>query len=159
VCRPQRQAYGSAALVDDREIDDEDRVIRHCRTPVQIVDDALTGGKKISSQAFKARPGEGCSVDLECLLAHVGLSSLARCGVMPDTYAMVALKAGEARAIGAGLAYTPKPEDDLPANDFHGDVFDIGKKSKALMQGAEILVVQSEPFPRIAEPEHGDLGL
>jgi hypothetical protein len=158
VCRPQRQAYGSANLVDDQEIEDKDRVIRHCRTPVQIVDDALTGGKKISSQAFKARAGEGCSVDLECLLTHVGLNALSRCGVMPDTYAMVALKAGEARAIGAGIAYTPKPQDALPANDFHGDIFNIGKKSKALMQGAEILVVQGEPFPRIDEPAHGGLG-
>lgn len=159
MCRPQRQAYGSADLVDDPEINDESRVIRHCRTPVQIVDDALTGGKKISSQAFKAKVGEGCSVDLECLLARAGLDALARCGVMPNTYAVVALKAGQARAIGAGLAYTPKPEDDLPANDFHGDIFGVGKKFKTLMPSAEVLVIQSEPFPKIAEPPHGDLDI
>lgn len=154
MCRPVRQTYGSTELVDDAGIADDDRAIRHCRTPVQIVDDHLTGGKKVSSQAFKAKPGEGCSVDLECLLLKAGLHATARCGVMPDTYAMIAVCAGSVREVGGLVAYTPKPADHQPANDFHGDLLNVSKRSKALMQKAETLLLQDQPFPAIDEPVH-----
>lgn len=121
---------------------------------MQIVDDHLTGGKKVSSQAFKAKAGEGCSVDLECLLMKAGLHATSRCGVMPDTYAMIAVRAGSVRDVGGLVAYTPKPADHLPANDFHGDLLGVSKRSKILMQQSETLLIQDTPYPPIAEPDH-----
>jgi hypothetical protein len=153
VCDPIIQPYGSAELVDDRGIGDDDRVIRHCRTPVQIVPDELTGGKRISSQAFKPKPGESTSVDLECLLHKAGLDSLHRCGEMPNTYAMIALQAGVLRDKKAGVAHTPKELDDTPANPFHGDIIGLSKKdSRDLVEACSVLVLSDVPFAPPSRP-------
>lgn len=152
MCTPVAQQYGADDLVDDLGISDGDRVIRHCRTPVQIVSDELTGGKRVSSQAFKPKAGESTSVDLECLLLKAGLNGLQRCGEMPNTHAMLALPTGAVRAKGKGVAHTPKPQDETSANPYHGDIIGLTRKdSRALVDASEILAISDEPFPPLAE--------
>lgn len=147
MCTPAAQPYGSDDLIDDEGIGDDDRVVRHCRTPVQIVDDRLTGGKRISSQAFKPKPGETCSVDLECLLIQAGHDALYRAGEMPNTHAMIAIEAGLLRAQGKGVAHTPKPAGETPVNPFHGDILGLGKKGgRELVDVSVVLAISEVPF-------------
>lgn len=152
MCLPRAQLYGSLELEDDLGIDSADRLLRHCRTPVQIVPDERLG-MRVSSQAFVAKANETCSIDLECLMIAAGVETLSRCGVMPNTYAMVAVKAKAVRDLGGGVAHTPKPEDSTPANDFHGDIVSMTRgMSRKLIDAAEILALQAHPFspPEVA---------
>lgn len=147
MCNPIVQQYGSLELTDDPGIEDDDRVIRHCRTPVQIVPDDLTGGMRISSQAFKPKPGESTSVDLECLLHQAGFNALHRCGQMPDTYAMIALQVGVLRSKDRGVAHTPKEQDETGPNPFHGDIIGLTKKdSRGLVAASEVLIIRDVPI-------------
>ena len=132
MCTPTAQDYYSPHRVDDPGIGATDRLLRHCRVPVQIVPRKANGttvGLKISDQAFKAKKGEpGISVDHECLLVAAGKTWHDRYGLMPNTYAMIAVTAGEARAHSPGVAWTPKPADpDLTGaasleNPYHGEI-------------------------------------
>lgn len=132
MCTPTAQCYHSQQRADDAGIGASDRLLRHCRAPAQIVPLKQSGetvGLKISDQAFKAKKGEpGLSVDLECLLLADGKTWHHRYGLMPNTYAMVAVTAEQARAHSAGVAWTPKPEEpELEGfaaleNRYHGEI-------------------------------------
>lgn len=138
MCNPDAQDYDSDERKDDKGIGDGDRLIRHCRTPIQVVPCALNG-QRISSQAF--RPGKGekhVSVDLECLLNRDGYHADHRYGAMPNTFALGAITAASARQYANGAAWTPKPEHTGlagaagAANPYHGEV--IGPISKRDLQ-------------------------
>ncbi|MBY0394838.1 MAG: hypothetical protein K2Q27_16420 [Novosphingobium sp.] len=122
------QDYHGTNRTDDPAIVDDSRLLRHCRTPVQIVRCEINGFK-VSDQAFKLKSGDvGASVDLECLLLQDGLPPDHRFGVMPNTYALIAISAKSAREFASGAAWTPKPlEPDLigaarEANPWHGEI-------------------------------------
>ncbi|QCB43006.1 hypothetical protein E5673_12905 [Sphingomonas sp. PAMC26645] len=146
MCTPVRQDYLSDERFDDNEIGNDDRLLRHCRTPIQIVKCPING-YRLSSQAF--RPGKGethVSVDLECLLLKDGLEADARYGAMPNTFALAAVTAGAAREHAQGAAWTPKPEMvGLPGaagdeNIYHGEI--IGPMTKRNYQDlAETIVL------------------
>lgn len=146
MCEPTAQNYSSDARYDDVGIGDADRLLRHCRSPVQVVP-CPVNGRRISSQAFKAAKGEKhVSIDLECLLAQDGLPPDARYGLMPSTHALAAITAAQARALGQGVAWTPKPADTAAvgaaglANPYHGEV--LGPLTKrALVELSEDLVL------------------
>jgi len=136
MCTPTAQDYFSHVRHDDPGIGATDRLLRNCRQPVQIVP-CKVAGLKISDQIFRKKPNEpGVSVDLECLLQKEGLSWEHQYGAQPDTLAMVAVTAQQARHVSAGVAHTPKPEQpelapraSSRANPYHGEI--IGDISRS----------------------------
>ena len=138
MCAPAEQNYAAEERIDDQGIGDEDRLLRYCRTPIQVVPCPING-QRLSSQAF--RPGKvekNVSVDLECLMHQDGLPTDARYGAMPNTFALAAISARNAREHANGVAWTPKPEHPgavgaaESANKYHGEV--IGPLSKRSYQ-------------------------
>jgi hypothetical protein len=152
MCSPKQQNYHSSVRVDDKGIGDDDRLLRQCRTPFQIVP-CPTNGWRLSSQAFVSRPSEvGVSIDLECLIIKSGKTWHSRYKMMPDALALAAFSAGNARQHSAGVAWTPKPEEPeheqnfaRSANEFHGEIIaPIDRKNSRSI--AEVCVIlQSEP--------------
>ena len=151
MCNPTEQDFNSFERVDDTNIGDGDRLLRHLCIPVQIID--KNGKLKISDQAFKHRKKDpGTSVDLECLLELDGLSERDRRGIMPNSYALVALSAGQARAHSQGVAWTPKPEEPelaefaAKSNKYHGEIIGPIANSdvRNLASIAEIIWIKSE---------------
>lgn len=136
MCTPEAQDYFSEKRTDDPGIADVDRLLRHCRPPVQVVPCKLNG-QKFSDQIFRKKRGEaGLSIDLECLLLRDKLTWEHRFGTMPGTLGMVAINAGDARSINGGVAWTPKPaqpelEPNASAqpNPYHGEL--IGEISRS----------------------------
>lgn len=149
MCNPSAQDYFATERSDDLGLPDDARLIRHCRTPVQIVPDG-GGGFRVSSQAFLPKPREpGTSVDVECLLQKDGHPPDHRYGLMPNTLAMLAITAGQARAVANGACWTPKPKEPglvgaaAEENPWHGEVLGVtAKASRALASSA--LVVRSD---------------
>lgn len=149
MCAPTAQDYHSAERFDDHDISGNDRLLRHCRTPVQVVP-CPVNGRRVSSQAFK--PGRGevhTSVDLECLLLRDGLPSDARYGLMPNTYALIAVTADHAREIAGGVAWTPKPHGDGEgaagsANPYHGEILAPLKDAQCRKLASAAAMVKSE---------------
>ena len=129
MCDPVAQDYHGDARFDDLRIADQDRMLRHCRTPVQIVPCAING-KKVSDRAFCIKKGEvGASTDIECLLAKDGFPPEHRYGLMPNTFALIAVNAADARDLAGGVAWTPKPEERhlegdaaRAPNPWHGEI-------------------------------------
>jgi hypothetical protein len=127
---PIEQDYYGDNHHDDPRIDSASKLARHCRTPVQIVPCQINGWK-ISDQAFVQKGG--VSVDLECILSRQNLPLDHRYGLMQNTKAMISVTAGQARAAGGGVAWTPKPYDadavgtNREENLFHGEI--IGRLS------------------------------
>jgi len=128
MCDPTPQDYFSNHRTDDLGIGPQDRLLRHCTTPVQVVPCPLNG-RKISDQAFKPKKSDvGVSVDLECLLAKDGHTWEDRFGVMPNAVGMIAVTVASARTHSAGVAYTPKPaQAELDGylqkpNPYHGEI-------------------------------------
>jgi hypothetical protein len=122
------QDYFGLSRTDDLAITAKERLLRHCRSPVQIVPCEING-RKISDQAFKMKPSEpGLSVDLEQLLLNQGLPTTYRYRAMPNTFAMLAVTADDARRCAGGVAWTPKPAEPLlntasaTANPYHGEI-------------------------------------
>ena len=146
MCSPEAQDYHSDARVDDPKIIGASRLLRHCRTPVQVVP-CPVNGQKVSDRAFVGKKGEaGVSIDLECLLIKDGHPPTHRFGAMPNTYAMIAVTADVARANSAGVAWTPKPEEDLPgaagaANPYHGEIITpiSGGQARAIHRASETI--------------------
>lgn len=137
MCDPTSQDYFSHARSDDLGIQDQHNLIRHCKTPYQVVPCPING-LKVSSQAFTTRKEDpGVSVDIECLLHKAGLPSDARFGVMPGTVAMISVTAKDARDAAEGVAWTPKPETTDPdgsvnwPNPYHGEIIVAGLGSSA----------------------------
>jgi hypothetical protein len=127
MCDPVEQAFHSMDRFDDQKIGASETLLRHLCIPVQILQTAV--GLKISDQAFKPKRNDpGASVDLECLLKKSGKNETDRRGIMPNSYGLAAISAGEARQHSAGVAWTPKPEEpDLDGfaakpNPFHGEI-------------------------------------
>ncbi|WP_287002305.1 hypothetical protein [Sphingobium sp.] len=144
MCNPDPQPYHSNHRYNDPKIEDESRLLRHCRTPVQIVSCEING-KKISDRAFAGKKSEaGLSVDLNCLLEKDGKGSSHRFGKLPNTYAILSVTAAEARANSAGVAYTPKPEEPelegaaREANPYHGEIIHpmTGAQARALFRAS-----------------------
>jgi len=129
MCNIECQDYFGDDRHNDPAIEDGDRLIRHCRTPVQVVPCAING-HKISDQAFKPGKGDaGLSIDLERLLLNQGLTAMDRFGVMPNTFAMLAVTAADARQHASGVCWTPKPAQPELApnlvaapNVYHGEI-------------------------------------
>jgi hypothetical protein len=147
MCDPVEQDYHSLVRFDDPKIDADDRLLRHLCIPVQIVTDQ-TGQRKISSQAFTIRKTEpGASVDLECLLKKCSMTEVERRGLLPNSYGLVAISAGNVRMQTPGVAWTPKPSEPelgefaAKPNPFHGEIIGpIGKAtSRDLAAKAELL--------------------
>ena len=148
MCDPQRQDYFGSDRFDDIAVCDTDRVLRHCRTPVQIVK-CQRNGSKVSDQALKPRKDEaGVSIDHECLLRKDALPPDHRYGSMPNTFALIALSTGELRKAGGGVAWTPKPdepdmpfESQRPANPWHGEIIGhiVPKLARELIQSAAVV--------------------
>lgn len=136
MCTPTAQDYFSDERYDDSEIAHGDRLLRHCCTSLHFVSCPING-RKLSDQVFKRKTSDaGTSVDLECLLAHDELTWESRFGTMPNTLAMVAVTAGDVRAVAGGVAWTPRPEQpDLAPlavaepNIYHGEI--VGQISRA----------------------------
>lgn len=150
MCEPTAQNYDAHDRYDDPTISDSDRLLRHCRTPVQIVPCAING-LRVSSQAFKSARGEQhTSVDLECLLHQAGLPSTARFGLMPRTYALIAVTASDARSVANGVAWTPKPADGnaegaaAAPNPYHGEIIGPTKDKQSRALAANAVVVHAE---------------
>ena len=129
MCNPTAQDYFSSERRDDPGIRDSDRLLRHLCVPVQIRQVEQTGALRISDQAFTHRKSDcGVSVDLECLLHHAGLTEEQRRGVMPNSFAMIAVTASNARNFSEGVAWTPKPHEpnlsgySAQDNEFHGEI-------------------------------------
>lgn len=128
MCNPTAQDYHSNHRVDDVEICDDDRLLRHLCLPVHIRE--VNGALRVSDQAFTFRKDDvGVSVDLECLLLKDGLSERDRRGKMHNAHGLLAINAGVVREFGQGVAWTPKPEETglqgfaaLP-NPYHGEIF------------------------------------
>lgn len=152
MCEPTAQAYDGTVRTDDSGIDNNDRLLRHCRVPVQIVPlkrDGVVIGRKISDQAFKAKKGEvGISIDIECLVLRAGKTWQDRYGLMPNTCAMIAVRAFEARKHGRGVAWTPKPAEahlvgySALENPYHGEIILPLKSNSAhreLFRSSEIV--------------------
>jgi hypothetical protein len=136
MCDPVKQDYHSKDRFDDSKIDADDRLLRHLCIPVQIMTDQQTGQRRISSQAFTIRKTDlGASVDLECLLKKCSMTEVERRGLLPDSYGLVAISAGNVRMQTLGVAWTPKPSEPelsefaAKPNPFHGEI--IGPISKA----------------------------
>lgn len=148
MCTPTAQDYFSSSRVDDLGIGPADRLLRHCRPPVQVVPCKLQG-QKLSDQIFRKKPSDvGVSVDLECLLHKEGRTWEDRFGAMPNTQAMVAVAAAEVRRAKGGAAWTPKPaEPDLAPqeaakpNPYHAEIIgDISRADgRALSRNATVL--------------------
>jgi hypothetical protein len=150
MCAPTAQAYHGGDRIDDPGISGDDRLLRHCRTPVQIVP-CPVNGKRVSSQAFKPGRGEShTSVDLECLLHQAGQPSDLRYGLMPNTFALIAITANDARAIASGAAWTPKPAEEngigatAAANPYHGEVVGPLKDRQCRDLAAVAVTLRSE---------------
>lgn len=145
---PTAQDYFAPTRSDDKAIAGGSRLIRHCRAPAQIVP-CPRAGQKISSQAYKAKRGDlGASVDLEDSLIASGKTAIGQFGVMPNTYALLAITADVARQHSAGLAWTPKPAEPekegyaaLP-NPHHGEILTpiTGAQARALTNHSEVLI-------------------
>jgi len=146
MCNPTAQDYHSPNRADDLGIGDEHQLLRHCCPPVQIVPCPING-QKISDQAFKGKKTDaGLSVELECLLSKDDLDWQDRYGAMPGSLALLAVSAADARANSAGVAWTPKPQEDLngyagQANPYHGEIIHpmTGQQSRALFRRAVVL--------------------
>jgi hypothetical protein len=144
------QDYYSDEREDDPGIKAGDRLLRHCRTPFQIVPDAVHG-HRLSSQAFINKRGEaGTSVDLEELLKEDGLPSDHRFGLLPNTLALVAVTAADARTHAHGAAWTPKLEDPdaigaaKAANPWHGEIIGPIARSASRQLAANSQMVRLE---------------
>jgi len=149
MCNPVKQDYFAETRFDDLLIVGSERLLRYCRTPIQIVP-CPKNGKRLSSQAFVPAKGEKhTSIDLECLMLKTGLSEDGRFGVMPNTFALIAITTDTARAEASGVAWTPKPQTEGigatgSANPFHGEVLGTADKkaTRALAQAA--IMIRSE---------------
>ncbi len=146
------QEYESSEREDDPGIKAGDRLLRHCRTPFQIVPDAVNG-HRLSSQAFMTKKDEvGASVDLEELLKEDGLPSDHRFGSIPATVALIAVTAGQARENANGVAWTPKSEDPSAigaardANPWHGEIIGPISRSASRRLAEKYQMVRMEKF-------------
>ena len=136
MCAPTAQEYFSAVREDDTGIGTQDRLLRNCRLPVQVVP-CEVNGYVISGQVFVRKKDEaGTSIDLECLLLNEGKTWQDRFGAQPGTLAVVAVTAGDARKHSDGVAWTPKPEEPhlapaaaADANPYHGEIIGISRSA------------------------------
>lgn len=134
---PPRDEAGNVVVHDHAGIAASDGVIRRI-SDRQIVVDKITGGRRLSSAAFKASHGKGSgmSVDLLREIEHTGLD--ARTYVTtPRWIGSVKFDAGALRAEGFSVGYDP-----LPDKPHHGEVWGrvSGAQQKRLAELCEWFV-------------------
>lgn len=92
-------------------------------------------------------------MDLEALLAADGLPPDHRYGSMPNTLALIAVTAANAREFAGGVAWTPKDEDPeaegaaKDANPWHGEIIGPIKGSASRKLRDSAVVIRSD-MPR-----------
>lgn len=120
---PPRDEQGDVVPHDNDGIAVSDGVIRRI-SDQQLVDDPKTGGRRISSIAYKASSGQngGMSVDLQKLIEAAGYDPLAYV-TSPRWMGSVRFEAGALRDEGFMIG-----SDPLPHNPYHGEVW--GRFSK-----------------------------
>ena len=122
---PPRDAAGSVTPHNHEGIKANDGIIRRV-SDQQIVTDAKSGGRRLSSMAFKASTGAnaGMSVDLQKQIEDAGLD--ARTYVTtPRWTGSLRFEAGPLRAEGFMVGFDP-----LPDNPHHGEVWGAFSKAK-----------------------------
>ena len=122
---PLRDAEGKVTPHDHAGIQADDGIIRRV-SDQQVVIDEKTGGRRLSSMAFKASTGAntGMSVDLQQQIEEAGLN--ARIFVTtPRWVGSLRFKARELRGEGFLIGFDP-----LPENPYHGEVWGTFSKSK-----------------------------
>jgi hypothetical protein len=121
---PPRNSENNVIPHDHDEIDGQDGIIRRI-SPHHLVPDPVSGGKKISTMAF--RPSSGAngsmSVDLEALIVAAGLDPK-QYVANPQWVGAVRFTASDLRGPGLQVGYDP-----LPENPYHGGVWGNFSKS------------------------------
>lgn len=115
---PPLDAQGKVEPHDNIDIQAEDGIIRRV-SDQHVVIDEKTGGRRLSSMAFKASSGAraGMSVDLQKQIEEAGLD--ARVYVTsPRWVGSLRFEAGQLRGEGFKVGFDP-----LPENPYHGEVW------------------------------------
>lgn len=123
--QPLRDSQGNVEPHDHVGIQANDGIIRRV-SDQQVVTDEKSGGRRLSSMAFKAStgPNAGMSVDLQMQIEEAGLD--ARTYVTtPRWVGSLRFEAGALRSEGFMVGFDP-----LPENPHHGEVWGTFSKSK-----------------------------
>ena len=122
---PPRDADGNVEPHDHNGIQAGDGVIRRV-SDQQVVTDPKTGGRRLSSMAFKPStdPNAGMSVDLENEIEKAGLDTRTYV-TTPRWVGSVRFEAGALRGEGFMVGFDP-----LPENPYHGEVWGTFSKAK-----------------------------
>ena len=128
---PPRNESGLVEPHDHPQIGNEDGVIR--RIPELWVVPGSSGGRRLSSMAFKPSSGEnaGMSVDLEALIVRDQVDPRAYV-TTPRWVGSIVFTAGKLRDEGFMVGYDPieaEPPDQI-ANPYHGEVWGNFSKGK-----------------------------
>lgn len=116
--QPPRDADGNVEPHDHDGVQAGDGVIRRV-SDLLVVTDPKTGGRRLSSMAFRASTGPkgGMSVDLEKEIEEAGLEPRAYV-TAPRWVGSVRFEAGALRGEGFMVGFDP-----LPENPYHGEVW------------------------------------
>lgn len=116
---PPRDVRGEVIPHDHEGILPDDGIIRRI-SEQQLIRDDKTGGRRISSMAFKpsSGPNGGLSVDLQRQVEEAGLDAR-KFVTTPRWTGSIRFKAGELRAEGFQVGYEPLEPD----NPYHGEVW------------------------------------
>jgi hypothetical protein len=149
---PQDGGVG-ANLVDDHAIPAAERLLRICKTPMQVSLDRRTNTYVLSDQIFAAL-GPGCSVELCSHYEAAGETLATRVAEAGGAFAAVTVTAEKVRATAVSgdpknatellkVAFTPiRPGGQYAPNPYHGDIFPPtkGSSNKALTRASSTVV-------------------
>lgn len=115
---PPRDDEGNVIPHDHPGIGPDDGIIRRV-SEHHVVTDEKTGGKRLSSMAFKPSTGEnaGMSVDLQAQIEEAGFDARAYV-TTPRWVGSVRFRAGDLRSENFQVGYDPVPD-----NPHHGEVW------------------------------------
>ncbi|MCU6497950.1 hypothetical protein LPN04_09110 [Rugamonas sp. A1-17] len=115
---PPRDDNGLVVPHDHPEILPEDGILRRI-SEQQLVHDAKTGGKRISSMVLKASTGTngGLSVDLQRQIEEAGLDAREYI-TTPKWFGAIRFRADSLRDLGFQVGFDP-----LDTNPYHGEVW------------------------------------
>ena len=149
---PPKDASGEVIPHDEPNLAGSSGFIRFINPDFHVVPDDNTGGKRISSAAFKATNGDpsyGMSGDLEQSVIAGGLDAV---DVVPTGFGAVRLLVSDIRGLGHAVGsdpILPGNQFGLPPDPHHGQAWGVKTKthSQKLLRAISDWVV---PIPGVA---------
>lgn len=141
----------SADPYDEKNIGEDDCIIRRINPKQHVVWDPNRGCNRVSTKAFTPSSGTdaGMSVDIEAMICGDGQNPKEYV-TTPVFTGSVSFSAKDARALGLWVGYDP-----LPENPFHGEVWGVPRPNRFSSGQKKGLLRASEWYVPLAGVELG----